>query len=197
MVRLSEKDLLTVLGVAQEIAGVGTRDEFGAVSLRELSSLVRSDVTTLNEVDPASGRLVYLAEPESFVVPEGLAELFAGLTHQHPLIRHHAESGDGSAIKVSDFPGAGGVAGDGDLSPVLLDGGCGAPDVDHATGTTPDRGRRGLQPRRGRLRRARSSRAQSGPSASGPVVAPRPGIRTSEGLARSRRRGAVPRGWRE
>lgn len=105
MARVSEEDLLAVLGVAHEIAGVGSRDEFGAVLLRELSGLIRSEVTTLNEVDPAAGRLVYRVEPESFVFPAGSAELFAGLAHQHPLIRHHAESGDGSAIKVSDFLG--------------------------------------------------------------------------------------------
>jgi DNA-binding CsgD family transcriptional regulator len=105
MARLSEEDLLAVLEVAHEIARVGSRDEFGTVLLRELGRLVRSDVTTLNEIDPAAGRLVYRVAPESFVFPAGSTQLFAELAHQHPLIRHHGKSGDGSAIKVSDFLG--------------------------------------------------------------------------------------------
>ena len=100
---LSAGDLLAVLGVIHDVAGAGGRDEFDASALRGLTGLVRSDVTSLNEIDPAAGRLVFLAEPPSFVFPDEASERFAELAHQHPLIRQHLASGDGSAIKVSDF----------------------------------------------------------------------------------------------
>jgi DNA-binding CsgD family transcriptional regulator len=101
--RLSADDYEAVLGAVQEITGVSGRDEFGPTALRQLTTLVRSDVITLNEVDPAGARVVYLAEPGTFEFPDGSAQVFAELAHVHPLICHHAESGDGSAIKVSDF----------------------------------------------------------------------------------------------
>ncbi|HEY5336499.1 MAG TPA: hypothetical protein VIJ71_10855, partial [Mycobacteriales bacterium] len=103
MLRLSDGDFLAVLGVVREAAGVASRDEFGPLVLREMAGLVRSDVTSLNEVDPASRRLVYLVEPASYVFPAGAAGVFAELAHRHPLVRHHADTGDGSAIKIGDF----------------------------------------------------------------------------------------------
>jgi DNA-binding CsgD family transcriptional regulator len=101
--RLSDRDYLAVLGAVREVSSVDTRDTFGPVVLTELNRLVRSDVTSLNEVDPVAARLVFLAEPATYVFPEGLDQVLAELAHQHPLIRHHADTGDGSARKISDL----------------------------------------------------------------------------------------------
>ncbi len=103
MTQLSDRDYLAVLGAVHEVAGIGSPDTFGPVVLGELNRLVRSDVTSLNEVDPGAARLVFMAEPTDYVFPEGLDQVLAELAHQHPLIRHHAETGDGSARKISDL----------------------------------------------------------------------------------------------
>jgi DNA-binding CsgD family transcriptional regulator len=101
--RLSETDYLSILDVVRDLSEVASPDQFGPAAIRAVSALVESDVTSLNEIDPGAGRLMYLAEPASFMFPTGSDIVFAELAHQHPLIRHHTKSGDGSAIKISDF----------------------------------------------------------------------------------------------
>lgn len=101
---MSERDYATLLDVVHNItAGSETRAEFSTTTVSEVRRLVRSDVVTFNEVDPVLTRVAYISAPESYIFPPGSDLLFASLAHQHPLIRHHAETGDGSAIKVSDF----------------------------------------------------------------------------------------------
>ena len=53
-----------------------------------MAGLIPADVVTINEVDPEAGRVVYLAEPESFFAPPGLDSLLAELAHQQFLIHH-------------------------------------------------------------------------------------------------------------
>ncbi len=101
--RLTTRDYAAVLGAVNGLAEVSSRDEFVATVLREFPGVVRSEVTTLNEVDPAAARVVYESAPETFVFPEGVDRLFAELMHQHPLIRHYSDTGDGSALRISDF----------------------------------------------------------------------------------------------
>lgn len=103
MVRLSERDHRDLLHAIHEVAASSTRDTFARVALQQLAGLIRSDVTSLNEVDPGAGRLVFFAEPESYRFPPDGAEIFAALAHQHPLIRHLADTGDGSAVRISDL----------------------------------------------------------------------------------------------
>lgn len=100
---VSGGDLVAVLEAVRVVSAATRRDEFGLAALRAVNGLVRSDVTSLNEVDPAAGRLVFLAEPASFVFPTGSAEVLASLAAQHPLIRHYLDTGDGSAVRISDF----------------------------------------------------------------------------------------------
>ena len=103
MARLTHSDLEAVLRVAQEVSRARTRDEFSRVAVTELAELVRSDVLALNEVDPSAGRISYIAEPESFAPPPELEPLLMELADEHPLMRYHALTGDGSAKRISDF----------------------------------------------------------------------------------------------
>ncbi len=103
MTRLSDPDLLAVLGAVQEIATSNTAEVFARVTLDQISRLVRSDLTSFNEVDPAAGRLQFLAEPTDFEWFADAPDVFAELAATHPLIANYAQTGDGSAIKVSDL----------------------------------------------------------------------------------------------
>ena len=102
MARLSERDYVAVLRAVHEISASTSPDSFAPLALRELNGLVRSDVSSLNEIDPAAGRLVFVAEPDTFRFPPEGAQTLAALAAEHPLIRHVAETGDGSAVKISD-----------------------------------------------------------------------------------------------
>jgi DNA-binding CsgD family transcriptional regulator len=102
MARLTDPDLMAVLGAVSEIAASNTPDAFAHVTVHQLNRLVRSDLTSFNEVDPAAGRLEFRAEPATFGwIPEAPA-IFAELASEHPLIAYYAQTGDGSAMKVSD-----------------------------------------------------------------------------------------------
>jgi DNA-binding CsgD family transcriptional regulator len=103
MGRLDDSDLHAVLQALHAIADTGNPDEFGSVALHELGHLVRSDLTSLNEVVPAEGRLRFINEPETFTYPEDAPATFAELAGQHPLIEHYEHTGDGSAMKISDL----------------------------------------------------------------------------------------------
>jgi DNA-binding CsgD family transcriptional regulator len=103
MVRLGNGDFEAVLGVVRSVAAAGDPDEFSRVVIKRIADLIPSDVVTINEVDPAAGRTVYLAEPECFPGPPNGGEILAALADQHPLIHHFLSTGDGSAHRISDF----------------------------------------------------------------------------------------------
>ena len=103
MVRLRHSEYERVLNVVQVVGAARDPDEFSRAVIKQVAGLIPSDVVTINEVDPAAGRTVYLAEPESFPIPPESEDRLAALADQHPLIRHLSSTGDGSAQRISDF----------------------------------------------------------------------------------------------
>jgi DNA-binding CsgD family transcriptional regulator len=103
MARLQNADLARALRVVQTVAEARDPDEFARVVPSRLAELVPSDVIVLNEVDLAEGRTMYVAEPESFVVPPELEQRLIELSDEHPLIHYYMTTGDGSAKRISDF----------------------------------------------------------------------------------------------
>ena len=95
MARLTHSDLEAVLRLVQEVSPARTCDEFSRVAVTELAELVRSDVLTLNEVDPSAGRISYIAEPESFAPPRERNATLLGLANEHPLMRYFARKHGG------------------------------------------------------------------------------------------------------
>lgn len=97
---LDRRDLQQVLRLGLEAAGARDRREFASVALAGLDELVPNDVGTYNEIDSARG------EAQVFVHPETLeldTPTFNRWLHQHPLIGHYRDTGDGRALKISDF----------------------------------------------------------------------------------------------
>jgi len=76
---------------------------FPAVALEAIDRLVSCDVASFNDIDPATGRLVVLLHPPGYFIPAEYAAALARLADEHPLIRHHQQTGDGSAVKFTDF----------------------------------------------------------------------------------------------
>jgi DNA-binding CsgD family transcriptional regulator len=100
---LGEADLDAVLTLVADIHRVDDIEDFSDVALEGVESLVASDITSFNELDPNSDRLVFKTRPLDLVYPQEAGELFAQLAHTHPLVTHVATTGDGSARKISDF----------------------------------------------------------------------------------------------
>lgn len=100
---LREADYLAILASIEALAEITTPDEFAPVITRELGGLVGSDMTSLNEVDPPTGSVRFVLEPETVELPPDSAELLGAFAHEHPLIKHFNQTGDGSARLISDF----------------------------------------------------------------------------------------------
>lgn len=100
--RLSEKDYSEVLSCIEAIYRCRKLDDFPQHILAELRKLVACNFAGYNEVNLKRNRVLIVMEPH---IPdtEALQKRFGAIMHQHPVIRYFDESGDGQALKISDF----------------------------------------------------------------------------------------------
>ena len=94
-------DLLLALDVVREVQAAPDLDTYRHAVLR-VQELVPCQEIGYNEVDAETGEIFMILDPPESVLP-GLHEAFARNVDDHPVIRHHRESGDGSARAISDF----------------------------------------------------------------------------------------------
>jgi DNA-binding CsgD family transcriptional regulator/PAS domain-containing protein len=102
-VNLDQEDFVGVLDLVRAVGQARDPDEFLRVALHGVMELVPCPVASINEINPMADRVIFWVEPASFRPPEGASEALADLSGEHPLIRHAAETGDGSAQRISDF----------------------------------------------------------------------------------------------
>jgi DNA-binding CsgD family transcriptional regulator len=74
------------------------------IILPALAELVGCDVVAYNEINPAQGRAFYTDYPSGWLTPE-LTTVFNAHVHEHPLVNHIVDTGDGGPLKMSDFLG--------------------------------------------------------------------------------------------
>ena len=101
MARLTADELLLALDVVREVQAAPDLDAYRQAVLR-VRELVPCQEIGYNEVDAGTGEIFMILEPPESVLP-GLHQAFARHVEDHPVIRHHRESGDGSARAISDF----------------------------------------------------------------------------------------------
>jgi len=102
--RLSPSDLDRVLRFVGEIAAVEQLSEFPVRVLKGLKRLIPCDLVGYNEINPTGGRGLMVLDPLS-LDRSGLEGqmAFQRLVKQHPVLQHHARTGDGRALRISDF----------------------------------------------------------------------------------------------
>src|SRR5207237_4599172 len=102
--RLSPSDLGRTLSFVREIAAVDQLSEFPVRVLDGLRRLIPCDLIGYNEINPSESRAVMVLDPPSLdrsgVEGQRTLERMAG---QHPVLQYHARTGDGRALKISDF----------------------------------------------------------------------------------------------
>jgi DNA-binding CsgD family transcriptional regulator len=102
--RLSPSDLDRVLQFVGEIAAVEQLSDFPLRVLEGLKRLIPCDLIGYNEIDPARGQALMVLDPPSLDRSGLEGQLaFQRLAGQHPVLRYHARTGDGRALKISDF----------------------------------------------------------------------------------------------
>jgi DNA-binding CsgD family transcriptional regulator/GAF domain-containing protein len=102
--RLSPSDLDRVLRFVREIAVVERPSDFPSRVLDGLKRLIPCDMIGYNEINRARGQTLMVLNPTSLDASgvEGQVA-FERLAGQHPVLRYHTRSGDGRALKISDF----------------------------------------------------------------------------------------------
>ncbi len=101
--RLGVKDLERALDVLQVVSRAESRDEFLRCAVEAAQELIPCMIAAVNEVDPAAGRFAVWYEPESYAMPPKTSELLLEYGDENPLIAHYNTTGDGSALRFSDF----------------------------------------------------------------------------------------------
>jgi DNA-binding CsgD family transcriptional regulator len=99
---LSHEEHLEVLACIHELHRCRSLDAFPEHALRALAPVIPSTHSAFNEVNMPRGRIVATVSPTVENHAE-LAERWERLSGQHPLLRYHYETGDGQAVKFSDF----------------------------------------------------------------------------------------------
>jgi DNA-binding NarL/FixJ family response regulator len=99
---LSNTQLRRALRATQELAELSELAEFPAQAASLLRRLIPCDIASYNAVDPSSQRVTVAADPAESLF-DGGEEAFAQFAHQNPILSHYARTGDGSALRISDF----------------------------------------------------------------------------------------------
>jgi hypothetical protein len=102
MSMLASDDLFSILDIVAALRAPRSREELARVVIPQLGKLVGSDITSYNEVNPVTREVVGFIDPAEY----NLAMLAASLErfmHDHPVIMHHQVTGDGEALRISDF----------------------------------------------------------------------------------------------
>lgn len=102
MEQLNNAALRRALDVARGLAELQELAEFPAWSATALRRLIPCDVASYNAVDPTTQRAAVAADPGDSIWEGGLDAL-ASYIHQNPLVSHYAATGDGRALRISDF----------------------------------------------------------------------------------------------
>lgn len=116
---LLNADYLQVLNCIEAIHRCRTLSDFPGHVLHAFGKLIRYSAAAFNEVNLARNRLIAITDRplgglEKFArplehgavqyeFPSRLANIWEKYCHQHPLVRYVGETGDGQAVKISDF----------------------------------------------------------------------------------------------
>ncbi len=99
---LTHEEHLDVLACIRALYECRSLDAFPHHALRALAQLVPSTLSAFNEVNlPRRRALMIIDRPLDRL--DRLRSEFERYSHQHPLVRYVSETGDGQAIKISDF----------------------------------------------------------------------------------------------
>lgn len=99
---LSHAEHLQLLDSIRELHECRSLVDFPEVALHALAPLVPSDLAAFNEVNMPRGRLVAILD-KPIADYDRVMRDWEQYSAQHPLVRYVRETGDGQAIKVSDF----------------------------------------------------------------------------------------------
>lgn len=102
MVRLSASELSLLSDALTELYAATDLPDFPRRVHAVLHKLIPCDLSSYDVIDLKAGTYSVLPDPPD-AVPDEVAPRFFPLAHEHPIIRYIQQTGDGSAVKTSDF----------------------------------------------------------------------------------------------
>lgn len=101
--RLSDTEYREVLDCIEAIHRCRKLQEFPRHVLTELRKIIDCNLAGYNEVDLPRNRIIVIFEPPRPELDEARMAPFAAMMNQHPVITYFDKTGDGQALKISDF----------------------------------------------------------------------------------------------
>jgi DNA-binding CsgD family transcriptional regulator len=99
---LTSRDLRVLLDFVQDVYAVRTLGAFPEHVISRLPGVVPSDITAFNEINLRRRRCVVVSNPSELWTRERVALLERHIA-EHPVAAHYRRTGDGRAVKISDF----------------------------------------------------------------------------------------------
>jgi DNA-binding CsgD family transcriptional regulator len=99
---LASRDLGLLLDFLHDAYAVRSRDAFSEHAITRLPVVVPAEIVSYNEVNLPRRRSVVKVSPPGLLTPETLGA-FERHVDENPLIAHSRRTGDGQALKISDF----------------------------------------------------------------------------------------------
>jgi DNA-binding CsgD family transcriptional regulator len=101
---VSLSTLRQALQLVDGLAEIDDPADFGERVLPGLAGLIGCDLVSYNEIGagPTPGQAYSCGYPAEVITPVRL-DVFETHVHQHPLVNHYLATGDGRAVKISDF----------------------------------------------------------------------------------------------
>jgi DNA-binding CsgD family transcriptional regulator len=94
--------LRRALSATSALADLRRLEDYPARAVSLLHGLIPCDAASYNAVDPIAATASVVVDPVECLF-DGGADLLARFAHQNPLISHYARTGDGHALRISDF----------------------------------------------------------------------------------------------
>lgn len=102
MARLRGEAIRAIVEFLWECYAFRDLESFVAHLLSALPKIVPCEAIAFNEYNPLRNRIHYVVEPAE-AEPPGGRPLLERYMHEHPVVAYYIRTGDGRAIKISDF----------------------------------------------------------------------------------------------
>lgn len=99
---LRQQELRLLLDFLRDIYTFQDHEAFVAKLRATLPQIIRSDLTSYDEMNPIKGTSKDWVEPPGVLTPD-LASIWNMVMQEHPVLMHNLRTGDGRAYKISDF----------------------------------------------------------------------------------------------
>ena len=102
MISIESDDFTAILDFVAALRTPRCREDLARHIIPQLGKLLGSDITAYNEVNPVSRQVTGFMDPDEFDIA-ALTATLERYMNDHPVIVHNQTTGEGDALRISDF----------------------------------------------------------------------------------------------